>query len=353
MLPINVSQEKLHDLSSTFDCQEGSMPFTYLGLPLGTTKPKIEDFLPLVQRVERRLTSTSAFLSQAGKLEMVNSVLTSTVIFQCCTLRLHKGVVNQIDKYRKHCLWRGSDANSRKPSKVAWPCVCLPKKEGGLGVLNLHTHNDSLLMKFLHKFYSKVDIPWVHLVWDNYYASGKLPGQRSKGSFWWKDIVKLITNFKGISSVTVQDGSSVLIWQDLWNGHLLQQEFPELFSFAKNPDNTFKNFMALPQLAENFFLPLSEEAHAQFLILQSLLDNLVSTPNPDIWTYIWGNSSFSASKAYKKLIGHRQVHPAFHWIWRSKCQMKHKVFFLDFTNGQDPHKRYLTSEKHDSGLLHL
>jgi hypothetical protein len=182
-------------------------------------------------------------------------------------------------------------------------------------------------MKFLHKFYSKADIPWVHLVWDNYYASGRLPGQQNKGSFWWKDIVKLVTNFKGISSVTVQDGSSVLIWQDLWNGHLLQQEFPELSSFAKNPDSTFKNFMASPQLAENFFLPLSEEAHAQFLILQSLLDSFVLTPNPDIWTYIWGNSSFSASKAYKKLIGHRQVHPAFQWIWRSKCQMKHKVFF--------------------------
>jgi hypothetical protein len=265
MLPINVSQDKLHELSSTFDCQEGSMPFTYLGLPLGTTRPKIEDFLPLVQRVERRLISTSAFLSQAGKLEMVNSVLTSTVIYQCCTLKLHKGVVDQIDKYRKHCLWRGSDVNSRKPPKAAWPCVCLPKKEGGLGVLNLHTHNDSLLMKFLHKFYSKADIPWVHLVWDNYYASGRLPGQQNKGSFWWKDIVKLVTNFKGISSVTVQDGSSVLIWQDLWNGHLLQQEFPELSSFAKNPDSTFKNFMASPQLAEIFFLPLSEEAHAQFL----------------------------------------------------------------------------------------
>jgi hypothetical protein len=180
MLPINVSQDKLHELSSTFDCQEGNMPFTYLGLPLGTTRPKIKDFLPLVQRVERRLISTSAFLSQAGKLEMVNSVLTSTVIYQCCTLKLHKGVVNQIDKYRKHCLWRGSDVNSRKPSKAAWPYVCLPKKEGGLGVLNLHTHNDSLLLKFLHKFYSKADIPWVHLVWDNYYASGRLPGQQNK-----------------------------------------------------------------------------------------------------------------------------------------------------------------------------
>jgi hypothetical protein len=93
--------------------------------------------------------------------------------------------VDQIDKYRKHGLWRGSNINSKKPPKAAWPSVCLPKKEGVLGVINLHTHthNDSLLMKFLHKFYTKADIPWVHLVWDNYYATGKLPGQQNKGSF--------------------------------------------------------------------------------------------------------------------------------------------------------------------------
>jgi hypothetical protein len=93
------------------------MPFTYLGLPLGSTKPRMEDFLPLVQKVERNLISTSALLSQAGKLEMVNSVLTSIVIYQCCTLKLHKGIVDQIDKYRKHCIWRGSDINSKKPPK--------------------------------------------------------------------------------------------------------------------------------------------------------------------------------------------------------------------------------------------
>jgi hypothetical protein len=62
ILPINITDERLHFLANTFDCQTGSMPFTYLGLPLGTTKPKIEDFLPLVQKVERRLTSTSTFL---------------------------------------------------------------------------------------------------------------------------------------------------------------------------------------------------------------------------------------------------------------------------------------------------
>jgi len=47
----------------------------------------------------------------------------------------------EIDKYRKHCLWRGYDINAKKPPKAAWELVCLPKTEGGLGVLNLKTQN--------------------------------------------------------------------------------------------------------------------------------------------------------------------------------------------------------------------
>jgi hypothetical protein len=68
LIPINISVEKTKHLAATFGCSVGSLPFTYLGLPLGLTKPKVEDFLPLVTRCERRLVSTSLFLSQAGKL---------------------------------------------------------------------------------------------------------------------------------------------------------------------------------------------------------------------------------------------------------------------------------------------
>jgi hypothetical protein len=45
---------------------------TYLGLPLGLMKPKLEAFLPLVHKIERGISSMSLFLSQAGRLEMVN-----------------------------------------------------------------------------------------------------------------------------------------------------------------------------------------------------------------------------------------------------------------------------------------
>jgi len=59
------------------------------------------------------------------------------------TYLLPKTIIKQIDKFRKHCLWRGSNANNRKPLKAAWPMVCVPKEEGGLGVLNLQTHMDN------------------------------------------------------------------------------------------------------------------------------------------------------------------------------------------------------------------
>lgn len=33
------------------------------------------------------------------------------------------------------------------------------------------------------------------------------------------------------------------------------------------------------------------------------------------------------SRAYNFLIGHREVHQAFNWLWKCFCQLKHKVFF--------------------------
>ena len=47
----------------------------------------------------------------------------------------------------------------------------------------------------------------------------------------------------------------------------------------------------------------------------------------DSWTYIWGSSQFSSSKAYKLLTGHTQVDPTFKRLWKTSCQSKHKVFF--------------------------
>lgn len=116
MVPLNISSEKVNHLPRTFGCQVGSFPFTYLGLPMGISRPKEDDFLPLMNKCERRLNYLSPFLSQAGRLKLTNSVLSALPTYTMCPILLSKTVIKQIDKYRKHCLWRGAEA-SQKNSK--------------------------------------------------------------------------------------------------------------------------------------------------------------------------------------------------------------------------------------------
>jgi hypothetical protein len=107
MFPINLSQERLQHLAATFNCQVGAFPFTYLGLPLSMNKPSVQDCMPLVTRIERRLVNTSNFLTQGGKWQLVNSVLSSMATFYMCSIKVPIEILNQIDKYRKYCLWNG------------------------------------------------------------------------------------------------------------------------------------------------------------------------------------------------------------------------------------------------------
>jgi hypothetical protein len=94
MIPINLTSKRLTHLSTTFNCQEGSFPFTYLGLPLSDSKSTIQEFLPLVHQVERRLISTTMFLTQGGRLLMVNSVLSSLPTFYMSAVKCPVDILN-------------------------------------------------------------------------------------------------------------------------------------------------------------------------------------------------------------------------------------------------------------------
>jgi hypothetical protein len=57
MVLINLYDDRLQHLAATSNCVAGSMPFTYLSLPLSTSKTTIEECMPLVHREKRRLIS--------------------------------------------------------------------------------------------------------------------------------------------------------------------------------------------------------------------------------------------------------------------------------------------------------
>jgi hypothetical protein len=112
----------------------------------------------------------------------------------------------------------------------------------------------------------------------------------------------------------------------MWNERVLKVTCLELFSFATKESITLKVVLESDTFQSNFHLPLSEEAYHQLCGLSIFLQALEINGDNDSWSYIWGNGNYSSAKAYKPLTGSQLVHPAFKWLWRSACQMKHKVF---------------------------
>jgi hypothetical protein len=60
MVPLNMTNEKVELMTGVFGCKLQEMPFTYLGLSMGTTRPRVEHYAPLMNRMERQLASISS-----------------------------------------------------------------------------------------------------------------------------------------------------------------------------------------------------------------------------------------------------------------------------------------------------
>ena len=231
MVPINLSSAEVDELAQEFGCKVESMPFTYLGLPMGTTRPAIKDLAPLMDKVERRLSATASFLSYGDRLVMVNSVLSSLPTYFMLTLVINPGVIEYIDRARRHCLWRKKD-KEKVHSLAAWKMICKPKNKGGLGIIDLRVQNTALLLKHLHKFYNNEDTPWVQLIRDKYYFQSVPHAVVDSGSFWWRGVFALSDAYSQITKCEVGNGHSILFWSDLWLTEKLEEKFPRLFSHA-------------------------------------------------------------------------------------------------------------------------
>jgi hypothetical protein len=154
-----------------------------------------------------------------------------------------------------------------------------------------------------------------------------VPGQYKRGSFWWRNNLKLLNCFKGIAQAKVGPGDSISFWQDMWNGKVLKLTYPQLFSFTFMEQISLSSVLHQENFHDIFQLPLSEEAYDQYCELDLILQLIQVTSDNDQWKYIWGNGHFSVKMSYNHLIGSSLVHPAFRWLWGSSYQPKHKVFY--------------------------
>ena len=139
----------------------GSLPIRYLGMPLTTKSLTPLDYEPLVDKVRSRMLSWSnKSLSFAGRLQLINSVITSTVNFWSSAFLLPAKCLDTIESMCCAFLWSGSPTQTHK-AKVSWADLCCPKKEGGLGVRRLRDSSVVFALKLVWRLFTQHSSLWV------------------------------------------------------------------------------------------------------------------------------------------------------------------------------------------------
>lgn len=116
------------------ECPETTLPVTYLGMPLTTKKPTRLSFMPLIEKMESRLQGWSAkLISRGGRMQLVNSVLSSIPVYYMNCFRLPKWVIKRMDKVRRLFLWGKGEQGGRGISLLNWESVLYTEKVGWYG----------------------------------------------------------------------------------------------------------------------------------------------------------------------------------------------------------------------------
>ncbi|GJV27544.1 putative RNA-directed DNA polymerase [Tanacetum coccineum] len=159
---------------------KGSLLIRYLGVPLISSRLYKKLCDPLIDKVKQRLINwKNKVLSFAGRLQLIQSVLSSIQVFWSSVFILHVSVSQDIERIMRGFLWSLGGLVKGMP-KVRWDDVYGLKIQGGLGIKSLHTWNVALMSKHVWNLFSKQDSLWVK--WINSYM---LVDRRScERNFW-------------------------------------------------------------------------------------------------------------------------------------------------------------------------
>ena len=98
-LKVNVSKSEtipigevnnVHALVEILGCRVGSLPRTYLGMPLGVSHKFLSIWNPILEKIERKLAGwKKLYLSKGGRLTLLKSTLSSLPIYLFIFISFH------------------------------------------------------------------------------------------------------------------------------------------------------------------------------------------------------------------------------------------------------------------------
>nr|XP_033516407.1 uncharacterized protein LOC117280772 [Nicotiana tomentosiformis] len=115
-------------LSHVLRCKVGSLPTTYLGIPLGASHKDTIVWNQMIERVEKRLAGwQKRYLSKGGKEVLIKSTLSSMPTYYLSQWQAPVSIIDKLEHLQRNFLWDAAD-ETRKFHLVNWQTVTSPKK---------------------------------------------------------------------------------------------------------------------------------------------------------------------------------------------------------------------------------
>lgn len=339
---IGVENLEVIRLASILKCEPASLPFSYLGLPVGANMRLEKNWISIIEKFKNKLSAWKAkYLSFGGRLTLINSVLSSLPLYYFSLFKAPVKVINKLEAIRRRFLWGGS-LDEKKVHWVAWDVVTKPKDYGGLGVCGLHLANLALLAKWWWRLKEEDDSFWarcIKAIHNLKLVDGKPIAKKSiKGV--WLEISCLQIGFGNLGvdlpslfNRVIGSGDKTRFWQDTWIGDLnLKERYPNLYSIEVVKDCFISDRLGR---ASNGFLSFKwcwkrqlrrGREESQYHDLCDVLNKVQLGSGKDRWLWMDGNHGSFSVQALRKFIISKSMTNSVCFKWTNWIPLKLNCF---------------------------
>ncbi|KAJ9547296.1 LOW QUALITY PROTEIN: hypothetical protein OSB04_019839 [Centaurea solstitialis] len=161
---VSVNKDEVANMARRLNCKDESIPFRYLGLPVGTNMNLTQHWQPLIEKFRAKLSAWKArTLSIGGRCCLCKSVLGALGTYLFSLYKAPIKVLNVLEGIRRKFLWGGTN-DTKKICWMAWDKVIRDKKCGGLGIGSLRALNLALLAKWRWREKTEPNAIWNKLI---------------------------------------------------------------------------------------------------------------------------------------------------------------------------------------------
>ncbi|GKC02297.1 RNA-directed DNA polymerase, eukaryota, reverse transcriptase zinc-binding domain protein [Tanacetum coccineum] len=117
---VGVSHSEAETIAAGSGCSPSYLPFSYLGLPIGSNMSHISNWKVLIDHFKSRLSGWKAsLLSSDGRLTLIKLVLGSLSIYFFSIFKAPKAVIKVLESIRASFFW-GASVEKKKLAWVKW-----------------------------------------------------------------------------------------------------------------------------------------------------------------------------------------------------------------------------------------